>query len=523
VSDAGPSATAAGNAPRSRSLLGNAIANSTLGLTTAVYSLSVPAALVRVFPPNKFAVWALVLQISGYAGILGLGLQDAIGRYVAFYSAQDNVRARDEFISTAFYVLCASAAVSMAGFAVVSANVGSLFPRIPSQLRASLSTMLLAVGGVASLALPFTVFSGVLVGLRRNDLVAMVASSTKLLLAAALILSAWIFQSLAWLTFWFAALNLASYLIIWRVCRSYVAPASATAPRFTRDAFLEIARYCGTAVIWQISMFVISGLDVAIVGRFDFPALAFYSVCVTPVAVLSGSGAALFGPLIQVGAAHAAHGRQRQLAQLLMRATRYATIIMSLAAVVVSFFAEQILGAWLGSEYASRSAPILRLLMIGHALRQLTYPYAALLIAMGQQSKLLLSPVAEAVVNVCVAILAGRRFGAIGVAYAVVIGSVVMLLLNFTFNLPRTHGREFSRRTLLVRSILLPMACFLPMALAGLTGPLHLGTQTTFYIKVALLLASIAALWKLAVESAEKAAALAAAGRAWKRARRLVS
>jgi O-antigen/teichoic acid export membrane protein len=493
-----------------------------LGLTTAVYSLSVPAALVRVFPPNKFAVWALVLQISAYAGILGLGLQDAIGRYVAFYTAKDNVHARDDFVSTSFYVLCASAVVSMAGFAAVAANIAGLFPRIPSELRTSMRIMLLAVGGVASLALPFSVFNGILVGLRRNDLVAIVGSTTKVLLAAALILTAWITQSLAWLTFWFVALNLVSYLAMWRTCWSRT-PASTTPRRFNQTAFIEIARYCGTAVVWQTAMFVISGLDVAIVARFDFPSLAFYSVCVTPVIVLSGSAAALFAPLIQIGAAHSAHGRRRELAQLLMNGTRHATILMSLVAVVVSFFAEEILGAWLGADYASRSAPILRLLIIGHALRQITYPYAALLIAMGQQGKLLLSPVVEALVNILVALLAGRQYGAIGVAYAVVIGSAVMVLLNFTFNLPRTHGKEFNRRALFVRSILLPMACVLPMGLSALTGLLHLGEGQLFYFKVLLLIASITVVWRLALENAEKAAALESAGRAWKRAMRLVS
>jgi O-antigen/teichoic acid export membrane protein len=516
-----PTGDPAGSAHDARTVIGNALANLVLGLTTAIYALSVPAVLVRLFPANKFAIWALALQISGYAAVLGLGLQDAIGRYVAFYTAKDDDAARSEFVSTAFYVLCVSAVLAMIGFTAVCAGIAHLFPQIPPDLRTIAGILVLAVGGVTALGLPFSVFNGVLVGLQRNDLVALIASTTKLLLAAVLILTAWLSRSIAWLAFWFVALSIASYLIMWRSCTDH-SSFSIAKWRFNRPAFVEIARYCGTAIVWQAAMFVISGLDVAIVGRFDFPSLAFYSVCVTPVMIISGSTAALLGPLIQVGAGHSAHGRQRELTQLLMNGTRYAAIVMTFAAVVIGFFAEEILRVWLGADYAARGAPILRLLMIGHALRQLTYPYAALLIATGQQGKVLLSPVVEATVNLLVAVVAGRQFGAIGVASAVVCGSGVMLLLNLLFNLPRTHGEGVNRAALVLRSVLIPAACFLPMGLAALAGPMHLEAAPAFYFKATLLIASIATAWKFAIEDAEKTAAFEYVRNALKRTRRTV-
>jgi O-antigen/teichoic acid export membrane protein len=521
MGDTGPSGTTAGNADSAGTTIGNSLANSILGLSTAIYALSVPAVLVRLFAPEKFAVWALALQISGYAAILGLGLQDAIGRYVAFYTAKSDTAARSEFVSTAFYVLCASAVLAIIGFSVAATTAPHLFPQIPADLKSMSAMLLLAVGAVTALGLPASVFNGVLVGLRRNDLVALIASTTKLLLAAALILTAWLTHSLAWLAIWFVVLNLASYLVMWRTC-AVGTSIVVTARACNRGAFAEITRYCGTAIVWQAAMFVISGLDVAIVGRFDFASLAFYSVCVTPVMIISGSTAAFLSPIIQVGAAHAAHGRNQDLAQLLMKGTRYAAVVMALAAVVIYFFAEDILRVWLGADYAERGAPILRLLMIGHALRQLTYPYAALLVATGQQGKMLLSPVVEALVNFLVAVLAGRQFGAIGVASAVVCGSSVMLLLNYLITLPKSHGNEFNRQELLLRSILLPVACFAPMGLMAAVLPLHLGAGTTFYLKAAFLVLSVGMVWKFAISKEEKAAAFEYVHRDRKRTRRMV-
>lgn len=489
------------------SLLGNAVANGVTTVATGIYALAVPAVLVRALTPDQFAVWALVLQLAGYAGVLSLGLQDAIGRYVAFYAAQGNARSVNAFASTSFLVLCAAAAVSVTGFLAMSAWMDVLFPQVPPELRTTSSAILLAVGVVVSLGLPFSLFNGALVGLRRNDLVALVVSSARLLLAGILSYAAWVTRSLIWLTFWFVALSLASQIAMWFTWRAF--GSMVVTPRlFSTAALREISRYCGTAVVWQGSMFIISGLDVAIVGRFDFPSLAFYSVSVTLVAILWAGMSALFGPLIQVGAAHAAHGERAELATLLVRGTRLAAIILLAAVALISCFAEEILGVWLGSEYAAKSAQILRVLVIGHALRQIAYPYAAILIAMGKQGKLLLTPVIEAAVNLAVAFLAGQRFGAIGVAYAVIAGAVVMLLLNFTFTLPRTHGKSFDRRSLLVRSILRPLMCFLPMSFLALAVWIPMTEGQMVFLKLGLLVGCGILAWNVAIEEKEKRAAL---------------
>jgi O-antigen/teichoic acid export membrane protein len=507
--------------PHAHALLRNSVANLIMGAAAAIYSLAVPAALVRALTPDQFAVWALVLQLSGYAGILGLGLQDAIGRYVAFYAAQGNAKSMNAFASTSFSVLCAAAVVAMCGFLLISASIGVLFPQLPRGLRATSSAILLAVGVVVSLGLPFSVFSGALVGLRRNDVVSLVMSSAKLLLAAVLIVTAWVTRSLIWLTFWFVALSLASYVAMWSAWRA--SGSMVVTPRlFSAAALREISRYCGTALVWQGSMFVITGLDVVIVGRFDFPSLAFYSVSITLVAILWAGMGALFGPLIQVGAAHAARGEQEELATLLVRSTRLATIILLCAVALISCFGEEILQAWLGGEeYAARSARILLVLVVGHSLRQITFPYAAILIAMGQQGKLLLTPVIEAAVNLTVALLAGRSFGAIGVAYAVVAGALVMLLLNFTFTLPRTHGKAFDRRSLLVRSIFRPLVCFLPMSLLALANWIPMTAGQIAFLKAGLLVGCGVLAWYVSIEGSEKTVALALIGRTWGQARRL--
>jgi O-antigen/teichoic acid export membrane protein len=49
-----------------------------------------------------YAVWVLVLQTSAYISFFNLGLQTAIGRYVAYANEKRDAALRDAVFSTAF-------------------------------------------------------------------------------------------------------------------------------------------------------------------------------------------------------------------------------------------------------------------------------------------------------------------------------------------------------------------------------------------------------------------------------------
>src|ERR1700761_9255112 len=54
-------------------------------------SLVLPPFLVHHMPPAEYSAWVLILQLSTYVGLLDLGMQTAIGKFVAEYdAAQDH-------------------------------------------------------------------------------------------------------------------------------------------------------------------------------------------------------------------------------------------------------------------------------------------------------------------------------------------------------------------------------------------------------------------------------------------------
>jgi O-antigen/teichoic acid export membrane protein len=483
--------------------LKNSAASIVIGASSAALSLAVPPVLARALSPAAFAVWALVLQIAGYTAILGLGLQDAVGRYVAFHEERRDAAARDEFVSAALWVLCFMAALAATGIALAALFLDRLFPQIPPGLMPVAQGAVLAAGLTLSFALPFSAFNGTLIGLRRNAVVAAVVGTGRLVLTASLIVVGLKLRSLYWLAVCFVAVNAISYLAMW-ICCKRLTPVSLALHKPARGTLQEIWSYCSATAVWQIGAVMISGLDVFIVGRVDFASLPYYTVCLVPITVLAGVMPALFSPLMQLGAKYAARSNDAELGRILMRSTRLATVAMTSVALLLIVFDRELLTAWLGAAYALKAAPILKLIVLGHALRQLAFPYATLLLAAKKHNQLLLSPLVEGITNLVVAVIAGRMFGARGVAMAVIVGAIVGQLLNYFYNLPRTHGRSFDRWALVRNAILRPILCFLPLAPLLLIGGLALTESASVAIRFILLLVSLLLVWNIAIEPDER-------------------
>ncbi len=187
-----------------------------------------------------------------------------------------------------------------------------------------------------------------------------------------------------------------------------------------------------------------------------------------------------------------------------MRSTRLATVALAWVALLLVVFDREILTAWLGASYAAKAAPILKLIVLGHALRQLAFPYATLLLATKQHGQLLLSPLVEGVTNLVVAVIAGSLFGARGVAMAVIAGAIVSQVMNYCYNLPRTHGPAFDRGRLLRQSIVRPLLCFLPLAPLAFLGWLNVSQSVSLVVRGILLLVCLVLAWNFALDADEQ-------------------
>jgi O-antigen/teichoic acid export membrane protein len=438
----------------------NAVANIASGSAAAILALALPPILVRHMSVEAFNLWSLILQLGAYTAVLNLGIQVAVGRFIALHNAKTDALACAKVTSTALVMLWGLAVIALLGMASLAGWLPYIFKQIPPELIASGRTALLIVGGSLALALPFNVYAAIFMGLQRNHVPALVVIVSKLIQGCCLAWAALSNASLIQLSCIFAITNLLQYFL------QYVTHAlSHHGIRFNLalvngQTVKEIVAFCSSLTVWTIAMLMISGLGVALVGVFDYKSVGAFTLATSVITFLAGFQTAIFQPLIASAAAASSTQNAQSMGKLLIRATQLGTAMLVISSLTLQASSAPLLNVWIGARLAEQVAPILGVLILGHVIRLSATPYSTMLIATGQQQKILMMPFVEGTVNLICSIVLGQYLGAIGVAWGTVIGSIAGIAGNIAVNFSKTSAYiHFGRREYFINGLYIPIVC----------------------------------------------------------------
>jgi O-antigen/teichoic acid export membrane protein len=402
----------------------NAASNLVRGGAAAVVALALPHYLTKILSVEKFAAWSLILQMAAYAAYFDFGLQTAVARYLSQAMERGELDRARGLVNTAFLLLaCAGTLLSILIGGVVW-NHQAVFHGIPANLVHEFRTAALIMGIGAAIQLPFSAFTGVLVGLQRNELPALAIGSARIAGALAAISVAQRTGSLVALA---VIISVAS--ITGGVIQAYMAGRLIPGLRIgfsgvNMPLVREIAHYCSGLTVWSFAMLLVSGLDVIIVGFAQFSAVGYYSLAALLInffAGLNGSAvAALLAPISVLHARHDADG----ISKVVLNATRInvmANMVLTAIFFVTGF---PLLRIWCGSAYAQPAMPVIKILLVAQTLRLTLSPYSIALISTGEQNRTLGPVMLEGVINLGCSIIGAFVMGPIGVAWGTLVGAV---------------------------------------------------------------------------------------------------
>jgi O-antigen/teichoic acid export membrane protein len=443
------------------------MANVTKVLFTIPFALILPPLFVHRMVPAEYSAWMLILQGSAYLSMLDLGLQIAIGKFVAQYDAAGDRTASSRILSSSFAILCISALIGGAVIGVLTWRVPQLFYQMPASLIPDMRRGFLTVGLSTALALPFNAFIASFTGLQKYAFPTALAITNKILVSVALILAVLRHATLVQLAFLMAAFNLITALAQYLGWKYYVRQRVDFSIRLVnRGTVLRLATYGGALSISTVAMLFVSGLDMAIVGHFDYDNTAYYGTATAVANFMLLIIGSLFNPLVPaVSSLHAASS-PRQMGSMVVTATRLCALIICLVGLPIAVGAYPLLKLWVGHTYAIRSAAFLQVLVLGTAIRQLGLPYALVVVATGKQHLASIAAVAEAGVNFFVSIYLAQRMGAIGVAIGTVVGALVSVGVHLAISMKLTIPTiSLSRRQFALEGIARPSICLIPTLL----------------------------------------------------------
>jgi O-antigen/teichoic acid export membrane protein len=423
-------------------------------------SLVLPHFLVQHLGTAEYSAWVLILQLSAYVNFLDLGLQTAIGKFVAEYHTAGNNAAARKTVSTAFTVMVGAATIGAIAIFGMVWQVPRLFVQMPASLVGDVRCGLLAVGISVALSLPFGVFLATFTGLQEYGFPTVLIASSRIVSTAGLIALLLMRGTLVQMALLMAACNIGTALLQFVGWKRYASSRIGfNLFGFDKRTSSRLLEYCGILTIWTIGSLLISGLDTAIVGHFDYKNTGYYAIASSATNFMLLLVGNLMGPLLPAVSSLQVQRTASELGDLLVTATRLSTTLICLLGIPLL-----LLGIWVGTHYASNALTYLEVLVAANIIRQIAYPYALMVVGLGQQRFATISPVMEAVINLSSSILLARRYGAIGVATGTLIGAFAGVIAHLLISVPRTHMAVAVARLRLIREgVARPMVSFLPL------------------------------------------------------------
>ena len=484
----------------------NAFANVIRGGATALVAIALPPFLTSLMSPGAFSAWALILQLSAFVGYLDFGIQTAVGRFVAQSNERGDAEHRDRIVSTSLAVLSATCVLCILGTGVLAVLLPRFFSQMPSILVGDTRVALLLVASSLAIGLPASVINGIFVGLQRNEVPAAIIGGSRVLSAVLLILVVKHGGNLRQMAVAVTAVNLATYLVQYIIFRGMVPRARLSPHLVSRKTGHELFDCCWSLTIWSFAMLLITGLDVTLVGYFQFGAVAYYAVAASLVTFIAGLQNAVFNALIPATAVVHARGDSAELGRIMIVATRYGAFLLLLTGLPIIIFARNVLTLWVGSAYAAQGVRLLQVLVAANIIRLSATPYVVTLIGAGQQRLLIVTPILEGLSNLLMSIAAGHWLGAEGVALGTLFGSFVGIGGNLFYNMRRTTSLKFRVSDYLRDGLLRPSVCAVPVI--AFEFIVHVFPHTSLLLlwisAILALLTTVACVWRWGLSGKER-------------------
>jgi O-antigen/teichoic acid export membrane protein len=407
-----------------RTVVRNVFCNWVSYFVTAVLGFLLTPVIVHSLGNTGYGLWTLVLSLTGYFGLLDLGIRSSLGRFVARHVAMKNEEMVNRTVSTALAMLGLGGLATLTLTAIVahfflgSFNVGAEFH------SAGKAALLLAGINVACV-LPLGVFAAVLVGIERFDIISGITTVGALTRAASVVVllrSGHGLLALAAVSF---LVSMAEYTAMAIAAKRLYKPLRMRFSLVDRATFSELFGFSIYRFIWIAATQLIFYTDSVVIGAMlGAAAITTYAIAASLINYGRTVVSLLTDTFYPAATRMDAQKDIAGLRELLFHGTRIALLVACPLCLGYVFLGRQFISLWMGKEYAS-SAVLLAVLAIAQLSAMSQNVSALILAGMAKHRILAYIVFAEGVTNLVLSIILVRQIGVIGVAWGTVLPNLV--------------------------------------------------------------------------------------------------
>lgn len=447
-------------------VLRNVFCNWASYLVTAAVGFLLTPLVVHSLGNAGYGLWTLVLSLTGYFGLLDLGIRSSLGRFVARHIALKDETGVNRTASTALAMLGLGGVISLV-VTLVIANFSLGAFKIGMELQDDAKAALLIAGLNVSFALPLGVFASILVGLERFDVlsgITLVGALTRASLVVMVLKSGHGLIALAAVAVF---VSLAEYTAMAIAAKLLYRPLRIRFALLDRATFVELFSFSIYRFIWMTGTQIIFYTGSLVIGAFiGAAAITTYAIASSLInygrTVVSLLTDTFYPAATRMDARKDLNG----LRELLFEGTKIALLVTIPLCLGFIFLGRQFIGLWMGKAYTS-SATVLTVLAIAQFSSMSQNVSTLILAGMAKHRILAYIILTEGVANLALSILLVRHMGLIGVAWGTVIPDVIctaVIIPVYTLRLLNVPIRQYWKRAFLA-----PLAASIPTAALAYT------------------------------------------------------
>ena len=416
--------------------------------------------MVHSLGNTGYGIWVLVGSLTGYLGVLDLGLRPAVVKFVAKYRALGDDLTVNRVVNTILLILSGVAAIVILTSLVISYFSVDIF-KIPDEFHGQLRLIIIIVGLNVAASFPFSVFSAMLSAIERFDLVNAVQITAFLLRTVLLIIFLKMGGGLVAVGVIVLAAGVAEFLLKARLSFKHYPTLQLDRSLADRDTFKMVAHFSTYAFVINIASRITLQSDAVVLGAMmSAEAITSFAIGSTMIDYLLAMISYMSSVLLPMASVADAQQDFDQLRRLLVIGTKYCVAVILPVSFAYIVLGETFITIWMGAQYGPASGKVLSILTIGYFGFLSQFVANVIFIGLGKLKYIAYMNIGLAILNIVLSIIFVKWLGLYGSAIGTMIALLVSGSIVFPIYICRTVKLGFMQYVL--KSYLRPLILSLP-------------------------------------------------------------
>lgn len=415
--------------------------------------------VVHSLGDTSYGIWSLIVSLTGYYGILDLGIRSAVSQYITRYHSQNQTDELNRNFSTAFFVLLIIGFL----FLLITLLLALWLPywlRIEQGSIWAIRVAMIIMGSNIAIGFPLIIYSSALTSLQRFELsngIGIVSKFVNLILVIYILKSGFGLIGLSIVT---SISNFVTWFLSIYFARRILPSLRLRTTDVNSRSLKELGGYGFYTFIMNISDKVINYTDTIVIGLFmPAAAITYYSIAwVMPNYLLSLVGGFTLA-LTPLSISYDAKNDKKGLQSLLIQGSKVSAIIAFPISFFLLIWGSDFLHLWMGPEYVSgriytSSGQVLSILILSLLPSYILSTAKQILFGLRRLRVPTFLTVIEAITNLSLSLILVQKIGLLGVALGTLIPKVVFTALFLPIYVCRLINVPFI--SFLIRGFLRP-------------------------------------------------------------------